>query len=276
MMLHLVEAAILGAVQGITEFLPVSSTGHLLILQRFFGLDQATYGLSFDMFTNLGTTVALIWFFRADLLRLLKLIRLPSRAQPLTPEERVPWWIIGITLIVGACGLVLEKKIATSFRSLGIVAAMLVLFGLVMLLAEAVARKQLKKVTIGVRQAYGIGLAQILAFVPGVSRSGATISTGLFLGISREEAARFSFLLSVPITLAAILKRMATAVGEFQATPPSNEVVIFYLVGLLFSTVFGYYTIRFLLDYIRRSSLAVFAYYRFALAAVIILYLVAH
>jgi undecaprenyl-diphosphatase len=276
MILHLVEAAILGAVQGITEFLPVSSTGHLLILQRFFGLDQATYGLSFDMFTNLGTTLALIWFFRADLLRLLKLIRLPRRAQPLTPEERVPWWIIGITLIVGAFGLVLEKKIATSFRSLGIVAAMLVLFGLVMLYAEAVARKQLKKVTIGVRQAYGIGLAQILAFVPGVSRSGATISTGLFLGISREDAARFSFLLSVPITLAAILKRMATAVGEFQATPPSNEVVIFYLVGLLFSTVFGYYTIRFLLDYIRRSSLAVFAYYRFALAAVIILYLVAH
>jgi undecaprenyl-diphosphatase len=269
-----IEAAILGTVQGLTEFLPVSSTAHLFIFQKLFGLDQATYGLSFDMFTNLGTTLALIWYFRKDIWELLKRIRLPQTNRPYTRDELVPWWILGVTVIVGALGVVLENKIATTFRSLSLVAAMLVLFGIVMLWAEAVAKKQAKEAGIDTPKAFTIGLSQILAFVPGVSRSGATISTGLFLGVTREKAARFSFLLSIPVTLGAILKRMATAVHEFHAVPPSTSVLWFYLVGLVFSTIIGYYSIRFLLDYVKRSSLAVFSYYRFALAAVLVIYLV--
>lgn len=268
------QAAVLGSVQGLTEFLPVSSTAHLFIFERLFGLSQSTYGLSFDMFTNLGTTLALIWYFRIDLWMLIKRLRLPRADAPLSRAEQMPWWILGVTVMVGAAGLALENRIATSFRSLSVIAAMLVLFGIVMLWAEAVAKKRGSQSELTTRPAYLIGLSQMLAFIPGVSRSGATISTGLFLGLSREEAARFSFLLSVPITLAAILKRMLTAVHEFQTTPPSSEVVWFYVVGLIFSTVVGYYSIRFLLAYVRRSSLAAFAYYRFLLAAVLLVYLV--
>lgn len=269
-----IEAAILGSVQGLTEFLPVSSTAHLFIFEKLFGLDQSTYGLSFDMFTNLGTTVALVWYFKSELLALLKRFRIPTKDAPLSRAEQVPWWILWVTVIVGAAGLALEKKIATSFRSLSLIALTLVLFGIVMLWAEAVAKKQAEKGELDTKKAYTIGLSQMLAFVPGVSRSGATITTGLFLGISREEAARFSFLLSVPITLAAIGKRMLTAVHEFSAVPPSASVIWFYFVGLIFSTIIGYYSIRFLLGYVRKSSLAVFAYYRFALAAVLVVYLV--
>lgn len=268
MILHLLQAAFLGAVQGITEFLPVSSTGHLLIFETIFHLDQKTYGLSFDMFTNLGTSLALVWFFRKDIADILRRFT----TKPKTIAEKTPWWILWVTILVAAAGLVLEDTIATSFRSLGLVATSLAAFSLVMLAAEAYASKKPAK-PLSTPSAFVIGLAQVLAFVPGVSRSGATISFGRFCQVDRAEAARFSFLLSIPITLAAILKRMLTAAGEFQQTPPGMEVMLFYLVGLVVAAVVGYYSIRFLLEYVRKASLAAFAYYRIGLAILLGVYL---
>ncbi|HSI20385.1 MAG TPA: undecaprenyl-diphosphate phosphatase [Verrucomicrobiae bacterium] len=267
------EAIILGSAQGLTEFLPVSSTAHLVVLQHVFGLDQRTYGLSFDMFANLGTTLALIWFFREDLATLVRRLRLPKEGAPLSIAEKVPWWILSVTIIVGATGYLLEHLIASTFRSLPLIAGMLVFFGIVMLLAEKYAATHPRTTALSATRAYGVGLAQIIAFVPGVSRSGATISTGLFLGLTREEAARFSFLLSVPITLAAIGKRMVTVAGDFAVNPPSADVILFYMAGLISAGVVGYFSIRFLLTYLRTSSLAAFSYYRFALAAAILVYL---
>lgn len=269
MLTHLLEAAFLGLVQGVTEFLPVSSTGHLILFQKLFGLDQRTYGLSFDMFTNLGTTLALFWFFRSDLWELLRLLRLPGKGRPLSQAERVPWWILGVTVLVGAVGFLLEDQIATTFRTLPLIAAMLAGFGVLMLVAERYATQRTDQLS--ARTAYGMGLAQIIAFLPGVSRSGVTITTGLFLGLTRAAAARFSFLLSAPITLAAIVKRLSTAAGDFQATPPTAEVTSFYLVGFLVAGVAGYYSIKFLLGYLARFSLAAFAYYRLTLAAAIVI-----
>jgi undecaprenyl-diphosphatase len=269
----LLIAAFLGAVQGITEFLPVSSTGHLVILQYLFNLDQATYGLSFDMFTNIGTLLAVLIYFRHDFRRLLSRLRLPSADKPLRGEERVPWWIIGVTALVAAVGFVMEEAIATTFRSLPLIAATLIGFGVVMLLAEYYGNQYLKKQPLTIGRAYGVGLAQILAFVPGVSRSGATISVGLLMGLSREDAARFSFLLYAPVVFGAISKRMVTAYHEFQAVPVTADIVLFYIVGLVAATVVGYFTIAFLLAYVRRASLAAFVYYRFALGAAILLYL---
>jgi undecaprenyl-diphosphatase len=268
MITGVIEAIILGIVQGITEFLPVSSTGHLTVLQTLFGLDQKRFGLSFDMFTTLGTTLALIFYFRKDLWSLILNIRL----RPKTHEQRLVWWIIGVTVIVGLAGLLLEDMIATSFRSLPLIAAMLVLFGAVMLFAEYVASHKPKGELTPTR-AYGVGLAQILAFIPGVSRSGATISTGLLLGLSREQAARYSFLLSAPITLAAIAKRSVTALAEFRQAPLTVDERWFYIIGFIAALIAGYYSIRFLLQYLAKYSLAAFAYYRFGLAAVIVLYL---
>jgi undecaprenyl-diphosphatase len=265
------QAGILGFVQGITEFLPVSSTGHLVIMESLFHFDQARYGLSFDMFTNIGTTLALVWYFRGDLWNLLRSLRLPSAKKPLSLEEKKPWWILGSTIIVGIAGFALEKRIATTFRSLPLIALALILFSFVMLYAEYRAKQQ-KPSALTVKKAYGVGLAQMLAFIPGISRSGATISTGLVMGLTRVEAARWSFLLSAPITIAAILKRLLTAGQEFTQTGLSTETVMVYLIGAVVAGITGYYSIRFLLKYLQHSTLAAFAYYRIALGVLVLLY----
>jgi undecaprenyl-diphosphatase len=271
--IHLLQAVALGIVQGITEFLPVSSTGHLVIAESILHVDQTTYGLSFDMFTNIGTTAALIYFFRKDLWDIAKKLRLPSSAKPLTKDEHVPWWILGVTIIVGIAGFLLEDTISTTFRTLPLIAAALILFGIVMLIAEKVSKQRETHKELTALEAYGIGLAQILAFIPGVSRSGATISTGLFLGIERSQAARFSFLLSAPITAAAIAKRLITTIHEFSKTGLSADVATFYLLGALAAGIAGYYSIRFLITYLQKYSLAAFVYYRIALGVLIIAYL---
>lgn len=265
------QAVILGAVQGVTEFLPVSSTGHLVILEHFFHLDPNQYGLSFDMFINLGTTLAVTWYFRHDLLSIFRKLRFPN-GKPYTKEEKLPWWILGVTALVGIAGLLLEKHIDSTLRTLPIIITMLIVFGAFMLLAEKLGKQ--KSTELSGTQAYLVGLSQILAFVPGVSRSGSTISSGLFLGLTRETAARYSFLLSVPVTLAAILKRLATTASDVQQNGIAAETAMFYIVGLIVSTIVGYYTVHFLLEYLRKYSLAAFAYYRFGLAAILIVYLV--
>lgn len=268
----LLQAIFLGGIQGLTEFLPVSSTGHLIIFEHLFNLDPQVYGLSFDMFTNLGTSLALVFYFRKDLKKIIGDFRMPKLNRPLTAEQKIPWWIIISTIIVGGVGFLLEDTIATKLRDTQIIAWMLILFGIVMLAAEKI-NQNLAKQELRAPSAIAIGLSQMLAFIPGVSRSGATISTGLFLGISRAEAARFSFLLSVPITLAAIAKRLFSTGANLLETGISPEVATFYLVGLFSALIVGYFSIHFLLGYLQKSSLAAFAYYRFGLAILILVLL---
>lgn len=259
-MIHYLQAIILGTVQGVTEFLPISSTAHLIITQKIFGLDQSTYGLTFDMFTNLGTILAVIIFFWKDLRVIFGDLRF---------SNKTPWLILLSTIPVGLVGLLLEKKIETSFRSLWVIVFTLVFVGFVMIAAEKFSKFKSDKPKPW--QIVITSLSQILALIPGVSRSGITISTAMFSGLDRVTAARYSFMLSLPITMAATAKKLLDFSGEIGSKNLPNDVIIFYVLGAVFSFITGYLTLQFLLKFYQKYSLTSFAYYRFILAGILIL-----
>ena len=269
-MLELIQAIILGVVQGLTEFLPVSSSGHLLLGQYFLGMDQDRFGLTFDAAIHTGTVLAVVLYFWRDLLRMaaafVRSLRSPSFADR---DQRMAYLILVACIPAGVVGLMFQNFFEEEVRSPWLVAFNLVLVGALFIVGEAFGRKTRTSDKLGFKEALGIGLAQTAALFPGVSRSGATITIGLFLGLRRDEAARFSFLMSVPITAAAALLSLVDAFGS---GIDANDVLLF-LVGSITSGVVGYLAIRFLLDYLAGHSLLVFAYYRFALAAVVVVLL---
>jgi undecaprenyl-diphosphatase len=261
----ILQALILGIIQGLSEFLPISSSGHLLIAQHAMGITET--GFAFDVALHLGTLVALIIFFYKDLLQLLRALFVKSKLTNLA------WLLIIATLPAAIIGYLLESAAESRFRSVTLVMINFALFGLVMLGAEAFARryKNQKKIDdVTLKEALTMGFAQALAIVPGVSRSGATISAGLFTGLDRVSATRFSFLLGIPITAGAILKVL---VSNSALTQINNQTGIF-VTGVLTAFVTGLFAIRFMLNYLGKHSLAVFAYYRFIVAALVLLALV--
>src|ERR671917_142921 len=265
-MLEVLEAVFLGVVQGLIEFLPVSSSGHLLLGQHFLGMDQERFGLPFDAAIHTGTVVAVVWYFRGDLLSMARaFLRSLPRPDFSEPQVRMAYLILAATVPAALIGFLFEDFFATRVRSPWVVVFNLVFVGALFLVAEAVGRKTESASKLGPLGALGIGLAQAAALVPGVSRSGATITCGLFFGLRREEAARFSFLMSVPVTAAAAGLSLAEAAGEGM---DSHEAAMF-VVGSVTSGVVGYLAIKFLLGFLANHSLRVFAYYRFALAAVV-------
>ena len=200
-MLELLQAILLGVVQGLTEFLPVSSSGHLLLGQYFLGLDRQRFGLSFDIALHLGTLVAVVAFFWRDLLRMANaFVRSFTHGRDLANSDQRLAYLVGVSTIPAALiGFFLEDFFETSVRNPWVVVVNLVLVGLLFIVGEAVGSKSRSAEKLGFLGAAAIGVAQAAALVPGVSRSGATIMVGLFLGLRREEAARLSFLMSVPI-----------------------------------------------------------------------------
>jgi undecaprenyl-diphosphatase len=264
--LELIEAIFLGVVQGLTEFLPVSSSGHLLLSQYFLGLDQERFGLSFDAAIHTGTVLAVVWFFQRDLFTMARAF-LGSLPRPdfSDAQTRMAYLVLSATVPAALIGFLFEDFFATAVRSPWVVVFNLVFVGLLFLAAEALGRKTREASKLGVLGAVGIGLAQAAALVPGISRSGATITCGLFLGLRREEAARFSFLTSVPVTAAAAGLSLKEAAGEGM---DGHEAAMF-LAGSVSSAVVGYLAIRFLLRFLANHSLRIFAYYRFVLAAVV-------
>jgi undecaprenyl-diphosphatase len=264
--LELLEAVFLGVVQGLTEFLPVSSSGHLLLSQYFLGMDQERFGLSFDAAIHTGTVLAVVWYFWADLLAMARaFLRSLPRPNFADVEVRMAYLILVATVPAAIIGFLFEDFFATQVRSPWVVVFNLVFVGALFLVAEAVGRKTESASKLGPFGAFGVGLAQAAALVPGVSRSGATITCGLFLGLRREEAARFSFLMSVPVTAAAAGLSLAEAAAEGM---DGHEAAMFF-AGSVSSAVVGYLAIRFLLRFLANHTLRVFAYYRFALAAVV-------
>lgn len=266
-MLELLEAIFLGVVQGLTEFLPVSSSGHLLLSQYFLGMDQDRFGLPFDAAIHTGTVLAVISFFWRDLLRMarafVRSLRGPNFEER---DQRMAYLILVATIPAGVVGLLFQGFFETEVRSPWIVSFNLVLVGVLFIVGEAVGRQNRTSDKLGFKEALGIGLAQTVALFPGVSRSGGTITLGLFLGLRRDEAARFSFLMSVPITTAAALLSLADAFGS---GIDAGDALLF-VAGSVTSGVVGYLAIRFLLNYLAGHSLRAFAYYRFALAAVVV------
>ena len=266
-MLELLQAILLGVVQGLTEFLPVSSSGHLLLGQYFLGLDQQRFGLSFDVALHLGTLLAVVTFFWRDLLRMAyAFLRSFTRGRNLAdPDQRLAYLVVASTIPAALIGYFFEGFFEEDVRSPWVVVVNLVLVGLLFIVAEAVGRKSRSAEKLGFFGAAAVGLAQAAALVPGVSRSGATITVGLFLGLRREEAARFSFLMSVPVIAGAGSLKLFEILSKGMSI---SEAVMFG-AGFVSSAMVGYLAIRFLLNFLTNHSLRAFAYYRFALAAVV-------
>lgn len=258
------QAAVLGVVQGLTEFLPVSSSAHLRIVAELAG--WADPGAAFTAVTQLGTEAAVLVYFRRDITAIVttwtRSLWTPSLRA--SQDARMGWYVLLGTLPIGVLGLLLEDLIEEPFRDLRLVAATLAGFGLVLFLADRVGtrRKELDELTL--RHALVFGFAQALALVPGVSRSGGTLSAGLLLGYTRVAAARYSFLLAVPAVLASGLYKLTDIGGA--GAPPVGPTVLATLV----SFVVGYAVIVAFLRYLARGSFTPFVLYRIALAVLLV------
>lgn len=258
--------------QGLTEFLPVSSTGHLVILEDTLGVSEERFGLGFDAATHLGTLAAVLIYFRILLLSIAGawLASVRARRWDLSRESRLGWLLLLGTLPAGAAGILVEDTAAEAFRSAGLVGMMLILFSLPMLFAEMLTSGRRTIGTTTARNAIVVGLAQTLALIPGVSRSGITISAGMGSGFARQEAATFAFLLSVPIIAAAGGKQLLDLFTSSRGASLSSDLAV-YTSGLLTAGIVGYAAIAFLMRFLRVNSLYVFVAYRVCLGGLVLI-----
>lgn len=258
------QALILGIVQGLSEFLPISSSGHLILVPYLFHWGQIDNKLSFDIALHFGTALAVLGYFWKDWWEMAK-----SLTKPKSEKAKLFYLLMIGSVPVGIIGIILEKLVEDVFRTPLITAVMLVVFSLVLWFADRIRNntKTLKDLT--AKDSILIGLSQIIALLPGVSRSGITISASLLRSLNREQAARFSFLLSTPVILGA---STAKGLDFVRGTIPQSEYLPF-LVGVATSGLVGYLTIKFLLKYIQTHSFKVFIVYRLVLAAIIFLFL---
>src|SRR3954453_4413207 len=247
--MSLFEAIVLGIVQGLTEFLPISSTGHLRIVPAFAGWDDP--GSAFTAVIQLGTTLAVLIYFREDLWRIARawLASLRAGGARHSQDARLGWYIILGTIPIGICGLVFKHQIEHGARSLYLIGTVLILFGLVMLAADRRARQERGIEEMTPADGVSMGLAQALALIPGVSRSGATISAGLFRGLDRASAARYSFLLSIPAVVLSGLFELRK-IGD-----PGGAAAGPTIIATLLAFVVGYASIAFLLRFLTRYGL---------------------
>ena len=256
----LLEAALLGIVQGLTEFLPVSSSAHLILARVFFGWDAEQFGRAFDVACHLGTLGAILVYFRQDLLYLVR--ALPDVFRRATADTRLLFLIVIGTVPLVPIGAFLSDRV-DALRTPAVIVVTLTAVGVAMLVAERRGRQIREAEELTWTEALLMGVAQAMALVPGVSRSGATITTGLFLGLERQSAARFSFLLGVPAMLAAAAHEGKGLIGQ-----PMDAVSIqVFAVGIVVSGLVGYATVKYFLRYVASRGLDVFAWYRIVLAA---------
>lgn len=266
---QLLQALVMGVVQGLTEFLPVSSSGHLIVVPYLFGwTDPFIDSLAFSVMLHAGTLLALLIYFRADWLRLIPagLAAVRDRSFRGDPDRRLAWLIAVSTIPAGIVALFLNDLIEQNTRHVGLVALMLVLAGGVLWLADRWGPRTHTIAGLTFRGALGIGVAQVLALIPGVSRSGISMSAGLFAGLDRADAARYSFLMATPITaLAVAYEALKLVRGEAGAAELGPMVV-----GVVAAFVSGVIAIAALLRFLRSRSFGVFVVYRVALAAVVV------
>jgi undecaprenyl-diphosphatase len=262
-----IQALILGIVQGITELLPISSSGHLILFPWLLGWSENT--LTFDVALHGGTAAAIVIYFWRDWKALILAFFASLRDRDFTSSyyRRLPWYIGLASIPAAIVGVFFEDIIEALLRSPLVVAVLLIAFALLLLVADRTSTRSRSISDITLRDALLIGVAQAFALMPGVSRSGITITAGLFRNISRPDAARFSFLLGTPVTVGAFLYKMLEA---FQQGFPRDEVLPFVL-GVTAAAVVGLGAIRFLLTYVQKHSLAIFVYYRVALGAIVLL-----
>jgi len=263
----LLQALVLGLVQGLTEFLPISSSAHLRIVPALAGWEDP--GAAFTAVTQLGTETAVLLYFRVELWRIVTtwLRSLRDRSLRSHPDARMGWYIIVATLPIGVLGLVFEEQIETGARNLTLVGISLIAFALVLYAADRIGRRRRELHEISTRDGLIIGLAQSLALVPGVSRSGATMTAGLLLDLRRPAAARFAFLLAIPaVVLSGLFQLYGILSGEEGGDEPFAYVALATVVAFLV----GYAAIAWLLRYLATHSLGLFVVYRIALGTLVL------
>lgn len=270
--IKLLEALVLGIVQGLTEFLPVSSSAHLEVLPWLFG--WVTPGKVFDTSLHLGTALALLSFFYADFLGLLKSI-IPSsnmEQKERKRNHRLLSCILIAMLPAGVIGVLFDKQLEKTFSvtqnpsAIYVTVIMLVFFGVLLFMVDRYGKHTRTIGEIRYFDALIIGCFQLFALIPGVSRSGSTMTAAMAGGFNRESAARFSFLVGTPITLAAGLYKLK----DFAEIPLTTNTVLYFLVGITASAVSGYFCIKFFLHFLQSKGVAVFTIYRIVLALIIL------
>jgi undecaprenyl-diphosphatase len=272
--MSLLQAVAYGIIQGLTEFLPISSTAHIRILPALMGWGDP--GAAFTAVIQFGTLVAVLLYFAADITRIVKAVidGLVARTPLGSEDAKMGWMIAAGTVPVVVIGLLFKKSIETTLRSLYVISASMIVLAVILLIAEIItARKStagtpLKKLgDLSWFEAIGVGLWQAVALIPGSSRSGVTITGGLLFGMTRETAARFSFLLSLPSVFAAGIFELIKARHELLGTVSGIENLI---VATVVSGIVGYLSIAFLLDYLKKHTTYIFIGYRFIVGAALL------
>ena len=275
--MDVIQAVIIGIVQGLTEFLPVSSSAHLVFIQRLLGVQSS---LAFDTFLHLGTLIAVMWFFRGDIFKMLKSWWLSigdiihgrfMEGFYSDPYKRLAWYVILATIPVGIAGVLFEDSVDALFSgALYVPAFFLFVTGTILYLSQRISNGNINYDTITKRQALFMGIGQACAILPGLSRSGTTIAAGLTIGLEKEFAAKFSFILSIPAIFGAFvfqLKDIGTAMNV-------NFLPVF--LGFVASIIAGYLAIRWMLDLIQNKSLDIFAYYCWLVGIIVFMGSIAH
>lgn len=253
----IIQAIVYGIVQGIAEFLPISSTAHLVLVPWL--LKWSEPGVAFDVALHLGTASAVILFFWKDWISLIK----AGFTKPKSKQGMLFWFLVIATIPGGLAGIALDKYME-NFRNPALIGVMLIVMGIFLYAADSISRKDVEIENIGLGRSIIVGISQCLAIIPGVSRSGITMTTGRFLGMTRESIAKFTFLLSSPIIL---LDGLYHAKGLVHVNFPISS----FIVAILTAAIVGILSIKFLLDYLKNKGFGIFAVYRFILGALVII-----
>ncbi len=260
------QALLLGLVQGLTEFLPVSSSAHLILARALFGFDGDKFGMAFDVACHIGTLIAVVMFFRAEVARMVA--ALPRLFDQTDPDARLIW-LIGVgTIPAIVVGVLFKHQIEDNLRTPAVAAVTLALGAVLFFVAERSGSKTRAEGSLTLIEAFLIGCAQAVALIPGVSRSGATITVALLIGLRRAEAARFIFLLAIPAILGA-----AVSEGPKLLKAGLGDTAPLFLIGVVSSAIVGYVAVKYFIRYLGNHSLAAFAWYRLALAATVVVWL---
>ncbi len=260
--MNIVESIVLGFVQGLTEFLPVSSSGHLVLFEHFMG-NTVSQDLSFEVMLHFGSLLAVILYFKKDIGRLFNaLFHCTSKEPEIKYNLNLIWFMLISTIVTGVIGFTFKPRFESMFGSPLLVAIMLSVTGIIVFMSDKVKKSDVPSGAMGIGRALIIGLGQAIAITPGISRSGTTIAVSLYTGIKREDAAVYSFLLSVPAILGASLSEVENLMNM------NPDLIINYIAGIFAAFVSGYMVIHFLLSLIKRQKLKYFSYYCWGLSVV--------
>ena len=275
--MDILHAVIIGIIQGLTEFLPVSSSAHLVFVQRLLGVESS---IAFDVFLHLGTLIAVLWFFRTDVYKMLRAWWLSigdllqgrfRQGFADDPYKRLAWYVILATVPVGIVGVLFEDAVDSMFAgALYVPAFFLFVTGTILYLSQRMASGNINFENISKKEALWMGLGQACAILPGLSRSGTTIAAGLTIGLDKEFAAKFSFILSIP----AILGAFVVQLKDIGSALNVNFLPVF--LGFIVSIIAGYFAIKWMLDLIQNRSLDVFSYYCWIISIIVFMGSIAH